>query len=349
MKHFWLLIGVAVTMVLTGCAKVPDCGDEKTIKLTKELIFESLLGAEAKNLSDMFKVEISAVQTLSHTKDPEKYSCKANIKISADGKMNELFGNSSDELTRMYNHKLTEAEVEKLKKYVAFADDIDRKQTKINLNDVEVTLEKVLLIQYFKRDINLYANDRDTLIAKAATFLMLKIASTTTELYEPKILEFVSTTAQQDGKAEHLVEIRKLWSKPNLLLIELAKFAKTYMPPVATAKPVQPALAAEPTPVVIPNEPRQEAAQNTTLPISPSFDCAKATSNAEKLICSNAELATSDAELSRAYKSALSNHPDQADAIRTEQINWRKNIRDQCADVSCMLDAYRNRNTYLNQ
>lgn len=349
MKHFLLPICLAITMALTGCAKVPDCGDEKSLNLAKELTFETLLGAEAKNVSDMFNIEISAVQTLSHSKDPERYSCKANIKISATGKMNELFGNSSDELARMYNHTLTDAEAEKLKKYSAFAEYLDHKRTRINFDSIEITLEKLLLTQYFKRDIDLYANDRDTTIAKAATFLLLKTAATTTQLYEPKILEFTSTMGQQGGGAVHLVEIQKLWAQPDELLVELAKFAKTYAPPVAMVQPVQSVPVAEPTPAVNRNEPRQEATQNITLPISPSFDCAKATSNAEKLICSNAELATSDTELSRAYKTALSNHPDQAESIRTEQLNWLKNIRDQCADASCMLAAYRNRNTELSQ
>jgi uncharacterized protein YecT (DUF1311 family) len=293
MKHFWLLIGVAITMVLTGCAKVPDCGDEKTLKLTKELIFESLFGAEAKNLSDMFKVEISAVQTVSHSKDPERYSCKANIKIGSAGKMSELFGNSLDKLVLTY-------------------------------------LEPLSL------------NDRYMVVRAGEN-------SAVNTLYEPKVLEFVSTTGQQGGETVHIVEIQKLWARPDALLTQMVKFAKAYTPPVAATKPIEPAPVVEPTPVVTPNEAKQETTQNTTLPIAPSFDCAKATSNAEKLICSNAELATSDEELSRAYKLALSSHPDQADAIRTEQINWRKNIRDQCADANCMLDAYRNRNSELSK
>lgn len=245
MKRLLLLISLAITF-MSGCStSVPDCGDAKTTSMVNDLVLQSLLGEDAKNLSDMFKVEISAVQTMTHSKDPEKFSCKASVKITTTGKMGEFFGNASDEVTRMLNHTMTDSDARKLQKYADFAESIDRKPNQINFDDVEVTLEKLLLTEYFKKDMDLYARDHASLIAKAATFVALKTSSTTSRLYEPKTIEFVSTTAQQDGAAHHFVEIQKLWRQPDALLIELAKFSKTYVP-TTPAKAAQPVLLESP-------------------------------------------------------------------------------------------------------
>jgi len=79
--------------------------------------------------------------------------------------------------------------------------------------------------------------------------------------------------------------------------------------------------------------------QSTDQTITPSFNCAKASSNAEKMICSNKELADADVELAEAYKTALSNSSDKA-TLKQEQRNWIKNDRDTATDASAMLYAY---------
>jgi len=82
-------------------------------------------------------------------------------------------------------------------------------------------------------------------------------------------------------------------------------------------------------------------------PFSPSFDCNKASSAAERLICSNRELAEADVKLAQAYKTALSSATDK-DTLRREQNTWRKNERDACADVACMVNAYQQRISQLS-
>lgn len=72
--------------------------------------------------------------------------------------------------------------------------------------------------------------------------------------------------------------------------------------------------------------------QNT----KPSFDCAKVSTNAEKLVCSDDELARLDNELANAYKNAR-NSLDNASKkqLTNEQKSWLKTYN-QCADKECV-------------
>lgn len=82
--------------------------------------------------------------------------------------------------------------------------------------------------------------------------------------------------------------------------------------------------------------------------ISPSFDCAKSSNNAERLICSTDSLAKADLQMVQAYKVALANTPDK-NAMKREQINWLKNRRNTCIDEKTMLEAYQERIQQLSR
>ena len=69
-----------------------------------------------------------------------------------------------------------------------------------------------------------------------------------------------------------------------------------------------------------------------------SFDCGKATTKVEHLICDNPEISKLDDELSAAYKVALKNIA-QADSIKQEQKRWMKE-RNACSDADCLRHAY---------
>lgn len=69
-----------------------------------------------------------------------------------------------------------------------------------------------------------------------------------------------------------------------------------------------------------------------------SFDCRKAATKVEKLICADAELSKLDEELSAAYKTALQNGK-QAVVIKQAQKQWM-NERNGCSDASCVKGAY---------
>ena len=90
--------------------------------------------------------------------------------------------------------------------------------------------------------------------------------------------------------------------------------------------------------------------QPTTLPtqiiiaahIKPSFDCTKAVSRSEKMICGDPALAGLDLRLSRLYRLVLESSAD-AEQIKTSQRYWLRNIRDECTTAPCMRTAYERR------
>lgn len=69
-----------------------------------------------------------------------------------------------------------------------------------------------------------------------------------------------------------------------------------------------------------------------------SFDCGKAGTKLEKLICGDAELSKLDEELNAAYKAALQDQT-QAEAIKQAQKQWLKK-RNDCSDADCVKAAY---------
>lgn len=54
-----------------------------------------------------------------------------------------------------------------------------------------------------------------------------------------------------------------------------------------------------------------------------SFDCAKALSNVEKMICADPELSALDENFSKAFKEAMKNTEDKED-LKKEQFTWMK-------------------------
>jgi len=75
---------------------------------------------------------------------------------------------------------------------------------------------------------------------------------------------------------------------------------------------------------------------------SASFDCAKASTNIEKIICANDQLSKFDDELSKLYQDALAKSSYEAAVIlKAEQQDWLKNVRSICSNTECIESAYR--------
>lgn len=77
-----------------------------------------------------------------------------------------------------------------------------------------------------------------------------------------------------------------------------------------------------------------------------SFDCGKARTKVEKLICDNAEISKLDDELAERYKLALQDKSRTA-SIRKAQKQWIKG-RNGCADVGCIKRTYEERLSSLD-
>lgn len=52
------------------------------------------------------------------------------------------------------------------------------------------------------------------------------------------------------------------------------------------------------------------------------FDCTKATTGVEKAICASPRVSALDGQLGDAFRTALKNHPDDADALKLDQRHW---------------------------
>lgn len=70
-----------------------------------------------------------------------------------------------------------------------------------------------------------------------------------------------------------------------------------------------------------------------------SFDCAKAQSKVEHLICDNQEISKLDEELNTAYSLAQSRSEGRQTTIK-EQRQWLRAVRNACSDANCLKDAY---------
>jgi uncharacterized protein len=73
-----------------------------------------------------------------------------------------------------------------------------------------------------------------------------------------------------------------------------------------------------------------------------SFDCVKAASKIEKIICGNDELSRLDEDLNKIYKQALERSDDKQKETK-EQRRWLKEARNTCQDIGCLKTAYQER------
>lgn len=73
-----------------------------------------------------------------------------------------------------------------------------------------------------------------------------------------------------------------------------------------------------------------------------SFDCAKAHTKTEKMICGDAELSKLDEDLGQAFRQVLQRDGVKQGTIESQRL-WLKKVRDSCDDVACMKQAYQGR------
>lgn len=74
-----------------------------------------------------------------------------------------------------------------------------------------------------------------------------------------------------------------------------------------------------------------------------SFDCSKASSDVEKMICHNSELSSLDESLAKAYKSARAVLSEaEIVNLKSEQLAWLKS-RNACTDIACLKTSIASR------
>jgi len=73
-----------------------------------------------------------------------------------------------------------------------------------------------------------------------------------------------------------------------------------------------------------------------------SFDCGKATSEVEKLICSDVLLSKSDDDLAALYAKTLKQAADPA-SVKKRQREWFSTVHNSCTNAECLREAYATR------
>jgi uncharacterized protein len=79
-----------------------------------------------------------------------------------------------------------------------------------------------------------------------------------------------------------------------------------------------------------------------TQALAAGFDCAKAATKVEKLICNDPALSQLDDQLSQKYIETQASSSDK-DAVKKQQLDWLKNARNACESVDCLKTAYADR------
>ena len=92
--------------------------------------------------------------------------------------------------------------------------------------------------------------------------------------------------------------------------------------------------------------PQSAQVQGTARGAGPSFDCRRARSTNEKMICADAELARLDRELGRAFERAKNATADPAAFRRQSELEWRRR-ETICQDRGCLLRWYAYRRAQL--
>src|SRR5436190_10263052 len=74
-----------------------------------------------------------------------------------------------------------------------------------------------------------------------------------------------------------------------------------------------------------------------------SFDCAKAQTRVEKMVCADATLRELDEHLGRYYAAGRRELAEAASCLQADQAQWLKAARDICQNGACLKTAYLNR------
>jgi uncharacterized protein len=82
------------------------------------------------------------------------------------------------------------------------------------------------------------------------------------------------------------------------------------------------------------------------LPAAAVTDCSKAKTNIDRLLCSNDRLSLADQRMALAFRDAFNRTADR-EALIEEQQAWKRDVRDACNDVPCLLEAYQRRTSEL--
>lgn len=80
---------------------------------------------------------------------------------------------------------------------------------------------------------------------------------------------------------------------------------------------------------------------------SAAVDCSRAVTNVDKLVCTSSRLSVAEEEMAKSYRSAMRRGVDLQELQRTH-IEWYEQVRNACNDVDCLLKAFDDRSSELD-
>jgi uncharacterized protein YecT (DUF1311 family) len=157
------------------------------------------------------------------------------------------------------------------------------------------------------------------------------------------INELINACAKQEDLEAHkkldaataaLAELHGTAPATNTAMTTAEAIPSSSSPSGSAGPEAKPAIAE--SPVAAPTAPTASTSR-----VSPSFDCAKATTAIENMICNSDELSRLDSQLGSAY-GARRNGISDPNALKRQQQDWVR-VRNQCTDANCLTAAYQNR------
>lgn len=73
-----------------------------------------------------------------------------------------------------------------------------------------------------------------------------------------------------------------------------------------------------------------------------SFDCTRASSEVERVVCSDSRVSKLDEDYANQFRSAIANASD-PESVRANGRAWLRVVRDACSSAECLVDAYSTR------
>ena len=83
-----------------------------------------------------------------------------------------------------------------------------------------------------------------------------------------------------------------------------------------------------------------------TAPVWAVTDCSRPKTSIDWLLCSNDKAALADNIMAAAFRDAF-RRTDDKDALIQDQERWKREVRDACNDIPCLMRAFQDRTSEL--
>lgn len=325
-KSFLFVTGVVVALSMSACKSTPQPTCEDADTQSKVLsIFERYYQTASPETFETLKKNTRLTDVSTTTKTSDNLMCHAYVRIKEDDafKRSQSDGDFYSEVVQVFVDHYHNVDV---------ATNTDVKAVLASLQNLHEENDEITIPVNYKIDVENGRYMYNAFVANNTDLDGLKVFVTMADIMDevnrkdpPKVAQIASpvNTAVASAPVAALAATSPVQDASGTEA--QTQTASTPASPTAVQQLAVPAPAAS-TPVQT----------SVAAPINASFDCAKAASKMEKLICSSTQTADADARLAAAYSAARAKSNDPA-ALKADERNWLTNERNACSDVACLL------------